>query len=367
MPPEQASGRSRDVDARTDLWAVGATIFSLLSGQYVHDGENAAQVLIAVATTPARSLRAVLPDAPEDIVTIVDKALAFHNEDRWSSAVEMRAAVLEAQARLSPIVTREELGRIVRATAPGSANADIQSTPITPVNPSPSGPSGTARLPSHPTPTSDRAPGFAAANSNNPLPSMQATKRSEYSPDAISRDSGDSAARAMTSASDTTPPFRSKSPMLVGLLVVAAVAAIGGALAANRFAAGSGPEPTPSAAPPLASALPISPAAGTAVAPLSTASAAPDARDDTETPEDTGSVAAGPGQAKLGKISGRKPPRAGVSRPATGSTPESPTETAPPPALPSPPTATASPAPTPSTPTSRKPPPVLDRTSPFGP
>src|SRR5262249_28072444 len=37
MPPEQAVGQSREVDARTDLWSAGATIFSLLSGQLVHD------------------------------------------------------------------------------------------------------------------------------------------------------------------------------------------------------------------------------------------------------------------------------------------------------------------------------------------
>jgi serine/threonine-protein kinase len=37
MPPEQARGRWEEVDARSDIWAVGATMFSLVAGRSVHE------------------------------------------------------------------------------------------------------------------------------------------------------------------------------------------------------------------------------------------------------------------------------------------------------------------------------------------
>ena len=53
MAPEQAHGKTNEIDAQTDLWAVGATLYTLLSGALVHDGDNAQQLLIAAATKPA--------------------------------------------------------------------------------------------------------------------------------------------------------------------------------------------------------------------------------------------------------------------------------------------------------------------------
>src|SRR5580692_11039656 len=56
MAPEQALAQSSQIDAQTDVWAAGATLFAMLSGQPVHAGEVTAQVVVAAATTPARSL-----------------------------------------------------------------------------------------------------------------------------------------------------------------------------------------------------------------------------------------------------------------------------------------------------------------------
>ena len=54
MAPEQARARWDEVDGRTDLWAVGATMFTLLSGRHVHEGASGNEQLILSATTPAR-------------------------------------------------------------------------------------------------------------------------------------------------------------------------------------------------------------------------------------------------------------------------------------------------------------------------
>jgi serine/threonine-protein kinase len=93
MAPEQALGRTQQIDARTDLWAVGATLFALRSGQTVHTAETAQETLIRAATTPAPSLASVCPDASPRLVALVDRAIAFDAAQRWPSAAAMREAI----------------------------------------------------------------------------------------------------------------------------------------------------------------------------------------------------------------------------------------------------------------------------------
>jgi serine/threonine-protein kinase len=93
MSPEQAAGKWNEVDARSDLWALGATMFALASGREVHEGRTVADVLVAAATKPARSLRLVAPMLPAKLIVAVDRALAFEKRNRWPSAQAMQAAV----------------------------------------------------------------------------------------------------------------------------------------------------------------------------------------------------------------------------------------------------------------------------------
>ncbi|MCU0680820.1 MAG: serine/threonine protein kinase [Polyangiaceae bacterium] len=93
MAPEQARGRWEQVDERTDVWAVGAMMFTLLSGHWVHEAETWNETLILAAIRPARSLGEVLPEAPPVLASVVDRALAFEKGDRWESADAMRVAL----------------------------------------------------------------------------------------------------------------------------------------------------------------------------------------------------------------------------------------------------------------------------------
>ncbi len=90
MPPEQALSRPRDVDARTDIWSVGATLFTLLSGEHVHIAETSSEHLVKAATLHARSLARALPGVPANVEALVARCLAFDKNERWSSATTMR-------------------------------------------------------------------------------------------------------------------------------------------------------------------------------------------------------------------------------------------------------------------------------------
>ena len=100
MGPEQARGKTSLIGPKTDLWAVGATMFTLLSTLNVHEGESAQEVVFQAASTPARSLASVMPKMPSAIVTIVDRALAFEPKDRWADAAEMHGAIADAYRSL---------------------------------------------------------------------------------------------------------------------------------------------------------------------------------------------------------------------------------------------------------------------------
>ena len=100
MSPEQALGRRDDVDARSDVWAVGATLFTLLSGGFVHDAVSGTELMIRTATQPARSLADVEPDAPAPVIALVDRALRFAREDRWPSVSAMKVAIEQAYESL---------------------------------------------------------------------------------------------------------------------------------------------------------------------------------------------------------------------------------------------------------------------------
>lgn len=96
MPPEQAIGRREAIDGRTDLWSVGATMFTLIAGRAVHDVEAPEEMVVRSATLPAPSLASACPQLPRSIVAVVDRSLAFAPEDRFADAGAMQRAIAEA-------------------------------------------------------------------------------------------------------------------------------------------------------------------------------------------------------------------------------------------------------------------------------
>jgi hypothetical protein len=100
MAPEQAAGRASQVDARTDIWSVGATMFTLLSGELVHIAESSSEHLVKAATAHARSVARVLPGVPANVETLISRALRFEKRERWASATEMRRELW--RVRLDP-------------------------------------------------------------------------------------------------------------------------------------------------------------------------------------------------------------------------------------------------------------------------
>lgn len=115
MAPEQALGQRDHVDHRTDIWSLGATLFTILTGQTVHLGPNVQAKLLAAGTMKARSIAPVRQDLPAPIATVIDKALRFSREDRWQSVDAFRQALLNARtdAGLPPVEMRPRAQSLV--------------------------------------------------------------------------------------------------------------------------------------------------------------------------------------------------------------------------------------------------------------
>jgi serine/threonine protein kinase len=96
MAPEQALGNWSEVDARTDLWAIGASLFALLTGRLVHEAANVQQIMLAAMTRSAPPIRSIAPEIPAPIAAVVDRALSFERDARWPDARSMQRALREA-------------------------------------------------------------------------------------------------------------------------------------------------------------------------------------------------------------------------------------------------------------------------------
>jgi serine/threonine protein kinase len=123
MAPEQARGRWDMVTHQTDLWSVGATMFTLISGESVHRADTGNEQLGLAMTRPARSLASIAPDLPAQLIVAVDRALEYDPIDRWASAAEMRAA-------LGASTTRDSQGGLSRQARPGRDLSDDLAFPI---------------------------------------------------------------------------------------------------------------------------------------------------------------------------------------------------------------------------------------------
>jgi serine/threonine-protein kinase len=92
MAPEQARG-AVDVDARADIYAVGAMMYQALTGKLPYEAPSVPALLFAIVEKSPASLRVARPDAPDELVAIVERAMAKDRNARFADAEEMRRAL----------------------------------------------------------------------------------------------------------------------------------------------------------------------------------------------------------------------------------------------------------------------------------
>jgi serine/threonine-protein kinase len=94
--PEQIRGGN--VDARSDIFSLGTILYQLLTYALPFPGDDFITVLRKIVDEPPGPLREHLPDAPQELAAIVNKALAKDRAQRYESAGAV-ARELRALAR----------------------------------------------------------------------------------------------------------------------------------------------------------------------------------------------------------------------------------------------------------------------------
>ncbi len=86
MSPEQAAGATGMIDARADVYSLGATLYEMLTLRPAHSGDNRQQVLRHIEMREPTPPRSINPAIPLDLETIVLRALAKSRDERYLSA-----------------------------------------------------------------------------------------------------------------------------------------------------------------------------------------------------------------------------------------------------------------------------------------
>jgi hypothetical protein len=127
MAPEQARGEQ--VGTRSDVYALGATLYYTFTRQPPHASADEDEMMVATASGPPRAIGDVVDGLPRELSTIVDKALAYEDLDRYADAGALAedlqrfiSGQLVASHRYSP---RERLARFVRKNRLAVAIASI--------------------------------------------------------------------------------------------------------------------------------------------------------------------------------------------------------------------------------------------------
>lgn len=109
LSPELAAGR-RDVDARTDLYSLAATLYEWLTLRPVFDGAERAETIRAILSKEPRSLRRLNPAVPRPLETIVERAMAKRPADRYASMRDLAWDLERFLAGESIVARRPSVG-----------------------------------------------------------------------------------------------------------------------------------------------------------------------------------------------------------------------------------------------------------------
>ncbi len=91
MSPEQMEGTN--VDVRSDIWALGAILYEMVTGRRTFDGETLAQVCVQVLSGNVTPVRSLVSDVPFELATAIEQCLRQHQDERFANVGAFARAI----------------------------------------------------------------------------------------------------------------------------------------------------------------------------------------------------------------------------------------------------------------------------------
>jgi len=164
LAPEQARGA--EIDARTDIYAMGAVIYEALSGRLPYEADTLTQLVAKMFTESPVPLEQVSPTTPPAICAVVSHCLAQNPAQRFAGATELLAA-LEAASSHGVVPVAASAGMAYDSTAIGALP---EASPGVPSMSSMSSMSGMPPMSAHGLPSEVLATGVATPRKRSAVP-----------------------------------------------------------------------------------------------------------------------------------------------------------------------------------------------------
>ena len=100
MSPEQAQGKTKEIDHRSDIFSFGCILFEAITGQRVFAGKDQIETLNKIVREPAPPLTAFNPNAPVDLQRIVRRCLAKDPDERYQNIKDVALELKELRREM---------------------------------------------------------------------------------------------------------------------------------------------------------------------------------------------------------------------------------------------------------------------------
>jgi len=125
MSPEQARGDP--LDARSDIFALGSTLYETLTGRAAFTGESALETMHAIATKDAAPPSVIRPEIPSDVDLILAKAMAKEREERYATSRELADALRALREGVEHVTSTISIPRPLAARGPTNLPGQLTS------------------------------------------------------------------------------------------------------------------------------------------------------------------------------------------------------------------------------------------------
>ena len=107
MAPEQVEGKVDEVDARTDIFSFGATVYEMATGKKAFEGKSQASVMAAILKVDPPAMSSLQPMTPPALDQTVRRCLAKDPDDRWQSASDLSFQLQSIREGIAPVKAKD--------------------------------------------------------------------------------------------------------------------------------------------------------------------------------------------------------------------------------------------------------------------